>query len=153
MATSLALGPSEPLRVLRQHCVVCKYQDLTTAGRSRKCEWLVFWNDQSLSFYRRARSLDNCQLFVGAFVFLLGVWFWLSCSSFCPEVTPHALSGVGNPASNLAACAMSMLTEECSNLRFVLTPDITHTEIQQFCVAVLEASHVLQCKRRRASPT
>ena len=40
MATSLALGPSEPLRVLRQHCVVCKYQDLTTAGRSRKCEWL-----------------------------------------------------------------------------------------------------------------
>ena len=75
MATSLALGPSEPLRVLRQHCVVCKYQDLTTAGRSRKCEWLVFWNDQSLSFYRRARSLDNCQLFVGAFVFLLGVGF------------------------------------------------------------------------------
>ena len=62
-------------------------------------------------------------------------------------------AGVGNPASNLAACAMSMLTEECSNLRYVLTPDITHTEIQQFCVAVLEVSHVLQCKRRRASPT
>ena len=57
-------------------------------------------------------------------------------------------AGVGNPASNLAACAMSMLTEECSNLRYVLTPDITHTEIQQFCVAVLEVSHVLQCKRR-----
>jgi len=96
MATSLALGPSEPLRVLRQHCVVCKYQDLTTAGRSRKCEWLVFWNDQSLSFYRRARSLDNCQLFVGAFVFLLGVWFWLSCSSFCPEVTPRILRKPGH---------------------------------------------------------
>ena len=61
-------------------------------------------------------------------------------------------AGVGNPASILAACAMSMLTE-VSNLRYVLTPDITHTEIQQFCVAVLEVSHVLQCKRRRASLT
>ena len=48
---------SEPDLGRSQMAWVCKYQDFRDAdGRRRTKEWIVFWEDQSLSFFRESRQ-------------------------------------------------------------------------------------------------
>lgn len=49
---SLALAPSEPHHRRRMACALYKYQDFTYP--TRRCEWLVCWENGTCSFFRRA---------------------------------------------------------------------------------------------------
>ena len=77
---------SEPHLGRSQMAWVCKYQDFRDAdGRRRTKEWIVFWEDQSLSFFRESRQRRRLYLESQ------GYWAWpedggvhLSQFSCCP---------------------------------------------------------------------